>query len=164
MNKEIQEMRNKHKEKLNELEQQHKQKLKQIEIEGEQKYKQFLQDLKKQEERLDQKIEQVKQQYETAAKAQAKQRKQREEEFAQKCKEIEQEQKPMNSKPQTKLLVTKINHSKAHKLYELTHQFYCDVVTQEEGLIIVKNEQLTDNEFSLLVGKLVMYGFNIELI
>lgn len=165
MNKEIQEMRNKHKEKLNELEQQHKQKLKQIEIESEQKYKQFLKDLKKQEERLDQKIEQVKQKYETAAKAQAKQRKQREEEFAQKCKEIEQGQKPMNSKLQTELIVTKINPNNASEIIKLAIQFYCEVGPNIEGkIIITKLPQLTDNEFSVLAGKLVMSGFNVELL
>lgn len=59
-----------------------------------------------------------------------------------------------------KLLVTKIND--ASTVIELAKQFYCKTEVQENEIIIIKNPQLTDDEFSVLAGKLVMSGFNVE--
>ena len=61
-----------------------------------------------------------------------------------------------------KLLVTKINDTS--KVTELTKQFYCKTEKQGDNIIITRNTQLTDNEFSILAGKLVMSGFNLELL
>lgn len=61
-----------------------------------------------------------------------------------------------------KLLITKINND-ASKVNELAKQFYCKIEEQKDEIIITKNPQLTDNEFSLLAGKLVITGFNVEL-
>ena len=61
-----------------------------------------------------------------------------------------------------KLLVTKINNASA--VIALAKQFYCNAEAQEEKIIITKNPQLTGDEFSVLAGKLVMAGFNLELI
>lgn len=61
-----------------------------------------------------------------------------------------------------KLLITKIN-SDANTVIELAKQFYCKTKEQGDNIIITKNSQLTDDEFSVLAGKLVIKGFNVEL-
>lgn len=60
-----------------------------------------------------------------------------------------------------KLLITKINNSNA--IDELAKQFYCKAEKQKGKIIITKNSQLSENEFSALAGKLVLKGFNVEL-
>lgn len=61
-----------------------------------------------------------------------------------------------------KLLVTKINN--ANVIDELAKQFYCKAEAQKDKTIITKNPQLSENEFSVLAGKLVIAGFNVEMI
>lgn len=61
-----------------------------------------------------------------------------------------------------KLLVTKINN--ANVIDELAKQFYCKAENHEGKIIVTKNSQLSENEFSVLAGKLVIAGFNVELI
>ena len=77
-------------------------------------------------------------------------------------------QTPQPEKEETKLCVTKIHHNigNATALSTLVGQFYCDIETNmpTDSATITKNPQLTDNEFSALAGKLVMLGFNVELL
>ena len=63
-----------------------------------------------------------------------------------------------------KLLVTKTNYD-ASKAIELAAQFHCktEAYSQDDSITIIKNPQLTDNEFSALAGKLVIAGFTVEL-
>lgn len=68
------------------------------------------------------------------------------------------------------LLVIKIDNYKdkaaplTNKAFELASEFYCETEATAHNIFITKNSQLTDNEFSALAGKLVMSGFNVELI
>lgn len=68
-----------------------------------------------------------------------------------------------------KLLVTKINNipktiNATFNVIELANQFHCKIEPQGDNLIIIKNSQLTEDEFSILAGKLVLAGFNVERI
>ena len=66
-----------------------------------------------------------------------------------------------------KLLITKIDDYNNRELSKLIDQFYCtiDILnTTEPKMIINKHPGLTDGEFSLLAGKLVIAGLNVELL
>lgn len=67
-----------------------------------------------------------------------------------------------------KLLITKIckNAHNTPALTTLADHFYCNIEANlpEDRVIITKNDQLTDDEFIVLAGNLVMYGFNVELL
>lgn len=62
-----------------------------------------------------------------------------------------------------KLLVNK-TICKERSAVAIAAEFYCKTEVQEAGLIITKNLQLSESEFSVLAGKLVMAGFKVELI